>query len=176
MRSANKTEEAVLRWRGNAMVGEVLAGLSGLKTALDIAKGLKDISDVTARNAAVIELQEKIFSAREAQAALLERVSELEKEVARLKDWETDKQRYQLREISPGIVALEIKAAMRDGEPFHRICADCAAGGKKFYLQQHVRGTYYDEYRCKGCGSELPINKGTPPSGYRDEPGSSWSE
>ena len=41
------------------MVGEALAGLSALKTAFDLAKGLKDITDVANRNAAVIELQEK---------------------------------------------------------------------------------------------------------------------
>ena len=47
------------------MVGEVFAGLSALKTAFDIAKGLKDIDDATRRNAAVIELQEKILLAQE---------------------------------------------------------------------------------------------------------------
>jgi hypothetical protein len=44
------------------MVGEVFAGIGALKTAFDIAKGLKDIDDVARRNAAVIELQEKILS------------------------------------------------------------------------------------------------------------------
>ena len=45
------------------MVGEVFAGIGALKTAFDIAKGLKDIDDATRRNAAVIELQEKILTA-----------------------------------------------------------------------------------------------------------------
>jgi hypothetical protein len=36
---------------------------------------------------------------------------------------------------------------MRGSEPFHRICADCAANGRKCYLQQHIRGPYYDEFR-----------------------------
>jgi len=42
------------------MVGEVFAGLGAIKTAFDIAKGLKDIDDAARRNAAVIELQQKI--------------------------------------------------------------------------------------------------------------------
>jgi len=50
------------------VVGEVFAGLGALKTAFDIAKGLKDIDDAARRNAAVIELQEKILAAREAQS------------------------------------------------------------------------------------------------------------
>ncbi|MEH2479094.1 hypothetical protein V1282_002451 [Nitrobacteraceae bacterium AZCC 2146] len=154
------------------MVAEVFAGLGALKTAFDIAKGLKDIDDATRRNTAVIELQEKILSAQQAQASLVETIGNLEKEVARLKDWEADKARYQLSELAPGLLALSVKEAMRSGEPFHRICADCAANGKKFYLQQHISGPYYDEFKCGGCGTQLPVNKGTPPShpdDYEDE-------
>jgi uncharacterized protein YlxW (UPF0749 family) len=81
------------------MAGEVFAGSSALKSALDIAKGLKDIADATARNAAVIELQEQILSAQAAQFTLLERISGLEKEVASLKTWEADKQRYELKDL-----------------------------------------------------------------------------
>ena len=41
------------------MVAEIYGGISALKSAFDIAKGLKDIDDAARRNAAVIELQEK---------------------------------------------------------------------------------------------------------------------
>jgi hypothetical protein len=41
------------------MAAELIAGLGAIKTAFDLAKGLKDIDDATRRNAAVIELQEK---------------------------------------------------------------------------------------------------------------------
>src|ERR1700680_505522 len=99
------------------MVGEAIAGLSAIKTAFDIAKGLKDISDATIRNGAIIELQEKILSAQQAQSALIEAVGNLEKEVARLKSWEEDKARYKLTEIAPGVVALSLKEGMRTGEP-----------------------------------------------------------
>jgi hypothetical protein len=50
------------------MAGEIFAGLSAIKAALDLAKGLKDINDATVRNRAVIELREKILAAREAQS------------------------------------------------------------------------------------------------------------
>lgn len=146
------------------MAAELIAGLGAIKTAFDIAKGLKDISDAATRNAATIELQEKILAAQQAQSALVEKVDNLEKEVARLKDWEADKKRYQLAEIAPGIVALSLKETMRNGEPFHRICADCAANGRKFYLQQHIRGSNFDQYKCSGCGFEIGIDKGGPPS------------
>lgn len=145
------------------MVAEVFAGLGAIKTALDIAKGLKDISDAAARNMAVVELTEKILAAREAQSTLLDRVSELENEVTHLRDWEADKKRYQLADIGGGVVALALKPAMSNGEAMHYLCADCAASGKKSYLQPHIRGPYYDQYKCNGCRFEIGINKGTPP-------------
>ena len=157
------------------MVGEAIAGLSALKTAFDIAKGLKDISDATTRNAAVIELQEKILSAQQTQSSLSQQVSDLEKEVARLKDWDADKKRYELTEIGPGVVALSIKEAMRNGEPFHRICANCAANGKKFYLQQHVRGIHVDVFQCNSCKEKLTIDKGGSKGIQSDYDPSPWS-
>ncbi len=152
------------------MVGEVFAGLGAIKTALDIAKGLKDISDTAARNMAVVELTEKILAARESQSALLDRVSELEQEVVRLKDWEADKKRYQLSDIGNGVVALVLKPAMSNGEPAHKICADCAAKGEKSHLQPHIRGPYYEQYKCHGCGFEIGIDKGSPPRDFYGDP------
>jgi hypothetical protein len=148
------------------MVAEVFAGLGAIKTAFDIAKGLKDIDDVARRNAAIIELQEKILTAQAAQAALVETVSELKKRVAELESWEADKQRYKLTEIAPGIVCYTVKEAMRGGEPPHRICANCYAAGKKSFLQQDIRGPYYDRFNCHACGATLSIDKGTPPQRY----------
>ena len=146
------------------MAAELIAGLGALKTAFDMAKGLKDINDATIRNGAVIELEEKILAAREAQSTLLDRVSELENEVTRLKDWEADKKRYQLADIGKGVVALALKPTMSNGEPMHYICADCAAKGKKSHLQPHINGPYYDQFKCNGCGFEIGIDKGSPPN------------
>ena len=73
------------------MVGKSFAGLSALNAALDIARSLKEINDATRRNAAVIELQEKILSAQSAQFALIDEVAALQKEVVQLKAWNADK-------------------------------------------------------------------------------------
>jgi hypothetical protein len=62
-----------------------------LKTAFDMAKGLKDIDNAVSRNAAVIELQENILAAQQAQAALIKRIDDLEKEVAGFEAWEREK-------------------------------------------------------------------------------------
>jgi len=152
------------------VVAETLTGLGAFKALYDSAKALKDMNDAAVRNGAVIELQEKILAARDAQTSLLEQVAQLEKEVARLKDWEADKKRYQLADIGKGVVALALKPTMSDGEPMHYLCADCAAQGKKSHLQPHIRGPYYDQYKCNGCGFDIGIDKGNPPSSAWEGP------
>jgi hypothetical protein len=141
------------------MVGEALAGLSALKTAFDLAKGLKDISDVAIRNAAVIELQEKILSAQRMQSALAEKVMDLEKEVAGLKAWGADKERYQLAEVASGVLAYAIKEAVRGTEPEHHLCPDCYQKGQKSVLQKEYREIGRASLLvCHQCGLDLYVS------------------
>jgi len=82
---------------GNLMVvAETIAGLGAVKTAFGMAKALQGIHDTVARDRAVIELQKEILVALSAQSALVESEGALKKEVADLKAWGADKQRYKL--------------------------------------------------------------------------------
>jgi hypothetical protein len=121
------------------MLGEAAMGLSALKTAFDLAKGLKDIDNATNRNAAVIELQEKILAAREHQSALLDRVGALEAEVAGFKTWDAEKQRYELQPIGDGAVAYMLKPDARGSD--HRIgfAQIATARERKRFTSQRAR-------------------------------------
>ena len=137
------------------MVGEILAGLSGFKALYDAAKALKDMNDATIRNAAVIELQEKILAAREAQSALLERVSDLEKEVASFEAWNAQSKRYELKELGSGSLAYMLKRDTRDAEPPHWICATCY-GQHRVSIIQHTKTPGHGlRYRCPVCNTEI---------------------
>jgi hypothetical protein len=118
------------------MVAEVYAGVSAFKAMFDIAKGLKDIDNATHRNAAVIELQEKILAAQSTQTDLIQRIGELEKEVAGLKSWEAEKQRYELKRYDPGTLFYLLKEAEARGEPIHHLCAKCYKNSKPSIVQQ----------------------------------------
>jgi hypothetical protein len=155
------------------MVGEALAGLGALKTAFDMAKGLKDIDDAVRRNAAVIELQEKILSAQQAQSALAEQVGELEKEVARLKTWEAEKGRYELQTLPPGVFVRVLKQSMANGEPVHRLCAKCYEDGQKSILQSAGVNHGEETLNCHGCGAHMKVGIYQPPPPRNARPG--WS-
>lgn len=137
---------------------DIPMALASLKTALDIAKGVKDLNDATSRQRASIELMEKIVTAQGAQSELIQEVRELETEVTRLKDWSADKARYELKDIGLGSIAYSVKAGMDNGEPPHSICANCYGKNKKSFLQrrQHVVGRAIT-MDCHECGSVLVI-------------------
>jgi hypothetical protein len=154
--------------RIDPMVAETFGGVATLKSAFDLARRLKDIDDVARRDSAMVRLQQKILDAQHAHGELIEKATALEREVRRLKSWDADIARYQLTEIAPGVVALAIRDDMRAEDPFHMICVNCCCTGRKSYLQQLIRGQYYDEYKCNACGEELRVDKGIPQRGPND--------
>jgi len=134
------------------MVGDAIAGLGALKTAFDLAKGLKEISDTAARNFAVADLLDKLIAAREHQQALLERVGALEAEIVSFKNWEREKERYELKTVSGNVVAYMLKPAMRGAEPPHWLCPTCYAKSQKAFLQPTGATTGRTViYRCTSC-------------------------
>ncbi len=138
------------------MVSEVVAGLNIFKSMMEMAKGLKDVNDATVRNAVAIELQEKILTAQQSQNTLLERIGELEKALAQFETWETEKKRYHLYDFGGDTFAYILKEGMENGEPSHRLCANCFQKGLKSILQNTGRNTSsQDTFDCKGCGEKF---------------------
>lgn len=155
------------------MAGELIAGLGIFKSMFDVAKGLKDINDATIRNAAVIELQEKILTAREQQSALAERIGELEAQVASFEKWETEKGRYQLNSLPPGAHVYTLKPDMAAGEPAHHICQTCYQNGQKSILHQTETHNGIYHLKCNECESDLKVGHFKAPA-VRGSPGGNW--
>ncbi|MER8662865.1 hypothetical protein NKH34_17155 [Mesorhizobium sp. M1148] len=134
------------------MVGEVFAGISAFKTMFDLAKALKEMDAANIRNNAVMDLQERIMTAQAAYATLAGSVGELEAQVRRFETWEAEKQRYQLEELPPGILMYRLKAGMENGEPPHKICANCYNKGIKSLLHNRGQANGLTHWRCHSCG------------------------
>jgi len=146
------------------------SALTSFKTAKDIAESMIGLRDAQAFQAKLLEFQSKlidannaVFAAHDERAALLERIRKLEEEMTRLKAWDAEKQRYQLTEIGPGVVAFVLKEGISQGEPPHQICANCCANGKKSYLQRHLSGPSLDRLKCNTCAEAIDINRPRPP-------------
>lgn len=136
--------------------------ISGLKSAHDIAKGmieLKSISDVRAKvielQGAILDAQSTAFAANSNQAAMVEEIRQLKEEVARMKAWDTEKQRYQLTSLWQGAVAYALKESMSNSEPPHWICTNCYEVGRKSILNQVPDKDRWFVLVCPVCKSQI---------------------
>lgn len=141
------------------MAGEIFAGLGALKTAFDLAKGLKDIDDATRRNAAVIELQEKILTAQSSQAELVDRIRALEEKVTGFETWNREKRRYERKNVGWGAFAYMLKKEERGGEPPHWICTQCYEHGHAVTLQLVFEVNRGQVWRCPSCKNTIDPGK-----------------
>jgi hypothetical protein len=137
------------------MVGEVFAGISAFNGLLNAAKALREMDNAMVRNSAVIDLQGKILAAQEEYADMLGKVRELETKLAAFENWETEKQRYELKDHGENaVLAYALKAGVEPPEQPHSICPDCYQQRKRSILQTETR--YHNGQSiclsCQACG------------------------
>lgn len=141
--------------------------ITGLKTAADIAKGLMELKSLAEVQAKVIDLQSAILSAQSSalaanadQSAMVEEIRALKEEIARVKAWDTQKQRYKLVQPWSAGVAYALKESMSNTEPPHLICTNCYESGRKSILNPVADSHGWIFYACPVCKSQVP-------TGYR---------
>ncbi len=146
------------------MANLLSAVLDPLKSAGNTAKGLMEIRDTTKFGGAVIELQAQILAAQQGalaaqaeQAALIKRVSQLEKERTSFETWKTEKQRYEHKELPPGVHVYTLKEDMASGEIPHHICKTCYERGKKSILDQSETNNGIYHLVCRECETNLKV-------------------
>ena len=117
--------------------GAIGAAVTSLRAAGDIAKGLISLHTMVEVQTKALELNEKIidaqhriFEANAQQSTLVDRVRELEGEIARMKDWDAEKKRYKGASPAAGAFVYALQRSMSDGEPPHYLCANCFKQGK----------------------------------------------
>jgi hypothetical protein len=162
-------------------MGSIAAALGGLKSAGEIAKAILQLKSDTERQAKIIELQSVILAAQSSaisaqsdQYAMLEEVRSLKEEVAKVKAWETQKQRYQMVQPYTGATVYALKKAMSEGEPPHYICANCYQAGKRSILQNGQDKNGWTVLLCPNlsCKSEARTGyRGGAPRKYAEEIG-----
>ena len=144
------------------MLAEISAGYTSLKAAVSIVQGLNATHTQIQINEVKIELQRLMLDAQSAlmgaqttEATASKRISDLEQQVVRFKTWEGEKERYELKRYYPGSFAFALKPEMANGEPPHRLCANCYQNGEKAILQaKNEYGTILG-HRCPLCKNEI---------------------
>jgi polyhydroxyalkanoate synthesis regulator phasin len=145
--------------------------MSALKSASEITKLMIAAHDAHVVREKAIELQAQIFtaqqnalSAQSEQFALLERLRELEEQIANLQAWDSQKRRYKMEQVTPGAITYALKEEESGGEPPHWICAACYEQGRRFVLQQGDQVPYGFNWDCPGCKAHIRVHRGVQPT------------
>jgi len=149
---------------------EIGLGIKALKTAFDIAKEAKDLTDTTAMRSKIIDMQSLIMEAqgsaieaRDAHSEQVKRIGSLEEEVADLKAWDGEKARYELKNMWKGAFVYALKADAQPPEPPHWLCVNCYQQRKKRLLQiaKWMAGT--NHWMCPDCKGVIGVKDGIAP-------------
>lgn len=144
---------------------------SSLNTATNIAQAMVGLREASVIQSKVIELQGVILAAQSGaltaqsdQFSLIEKVRQLEQEVASLKGWDAQKEKYELSEISPATFAYALKADSGSPEPSHWLCAACFSDGKKSIIQQGEAIFAGVMWGCPKCRAQVRVWRNVTPS------------
>lgn len=145
---------------------EIGLGIKALKTAFDIAKEAKDLTDTTAMRSKIIEMQGLIMdaqagaiAAREAHAEQIDRIRALEAEVRDFKTRQAEIERYELKDLGWGAFAYMLKPDARGSEPPHWACANCYKKCEIAILQHTVVRNLGTKWECPSCKNLIQPSK-----------------
>jgi hypothetical protein len=120
--------------------------------------GLKETSAIQTKvvelDGIILSAQSSALAAQSNQFTLLQKVCDLETQIADLEAWDVEKNRYELAEIAAGIFTRRLKPSDSHGEPAHQIYARCYEHRIKSVLQKMTRG-HADFLVCSDCKTEL---------------------
>lgn len=147
------------------MITETISAITGIKVAMDIAKGVSSLKNETEINQAVIDIQRALLDAqagafedRQAIAQLTEEIYDLKKQLVAKADWKQERERYVLTESEKGTFFYQLKGDFADGEVLHKLCATCFEKGGKSILQTIRKARGGEVVQCHTCEKDLKLS------------------
>ena len=154
----------------------IAQALGAFKAMKDISQAMIGLRDASAFRERQIEFQQRIIDAQSAislmqeeHSTLITKISDLEKELVRLETWDTDKQKYEMKQLTrkASNIAYTIKPNAQGSEPFHCICAACYQNiiiSILQFLKVTVMGSNQHTLKCPVCMTEIQTESWPPPS------------
>jgi hypothetical protein len=143
-------------------MGSIASAIGSLKTAADLAKGFLDLKEAAAVQGRVIELQGVILAAQSSalaaqsdQFALLEEIRSLKAKMADLEAWDTEKKRYERKNVGYGSFVYVLKPEERGTEPPHWACANCYEHGHIATVQLTFVPKRGQVWTCPSCKNTI---------------------
>lgn len=149
------------------MIAEAGAAISGIKVAMEMAKGIAALNSEAEINQALIDIQRTLLEVQSAAfddklkiSQLVDEKAALEKKLAEVDSWVEEKKRYCLTKSEVGTFTYELRADFAEGEAHHRLCVTCFGNGKKSILQRRGNASGAVSAFCQNCHAELDLSAG----------------
>ena len=144
------------------MIADSVSAVSGIKAALDIAKGVSALKGEVEINQAIISIQRTLLDAQESALAdkqiigeLRGRLTDIERAEQSRSDRQRDMARYRLTKSPMGAYFYELRPEMAEGEVTHRLCATCYQEGRKSILHTIAAHGGGEMVMCQPCGKQI---------------------
>jgi translation initiation factor 2B subunit (eIF-2B alpha/beta/delta family) len=148
---------------------------SPLKLAVETVKKLVDLRDAAKLRDATRQLYDQILAAQQGAVAaqqhettMAEEIRSLKARVDEFEAWDTEKQRYQLTKLPPGVFVYRLKPDMQGSEPMHSICEKCYQTSKKSILHSVGKYNGIEHLKCHSCGADIRVGHFTEPNVVSD--------
>ena len=139
----------------DAIMSPLKAAGEGLQKLIEVRDLAKFGDTFRKLLAEVLSAQQGALAAQTREAALLERISELEEEVTRFETWEREKQRYELKNLGFGSFAYMLKKEERGITPPHWVCANCYEHGHIATLRYVFAPKTGQRWLCPSCKNTI---------------------
>jgi hypothetical protein len=123
------------------MLGEISAAFSSFRAIQTIAEGLPSVRDGAKIEAAVSEIRSRLLEAQGSVFAANERLQKLQDEnhrlhgeIATLRNWDREKDQYELQDLQSGALVYALKPNQTG--PDHSLCPNCFDQSRKSILQK----------------------------------------
>lgn len=125
------------------MIEYLPSAISSLKAAKEIITTIQELRDFNKITTATTELKERlietidsVLAGKEQLLLLQTKISDLEKECNRLKDWSAEKKQYSWRQIADGVSAYVENNFKGNFQDTRKLCCNCFDKTIKSTLQQ----------------------------------------
>jgi hypothetical protein len=162
------------------MVGLTAAAsaLSSIKTAYDIAKGVRALEVSTEVRLAITDMLDKLMDAKmeaheafDREQALVQQVRDLEAAIGHLKKQTADLENYEPHKFYPGVTAYMLKSELQASAHPHKLCANCYSKGQKSELNPTAKvERRYRQHLCPSCKTEYFMGIEMDPDGPPEQP------
>ena len=151
---------------GIATAGKAIAGLlTELKETEPNPTFDPMTEHVTRLNSLIIEVQSAALALQSQNADLAKSLADLETQLAKMKDWNAEKENYELKAIDGIAFVYALKPDVKSAETPHWICCACYEAGRKSILAPHTiraeRG--YIPWKCSHCDFQVMIDRSKHP-------------